>query len=74
MKERRVKYNFRFEKELFIVSIVQGISISLLMFAISVIFVDSFFNGGNYESSSVLVYINSIILTIVFYNVNKGRI
>jgi hypothetical protein len=71
MKERRVKYNFRFEKELFIVSIIQGISISLLMFAISVIFVDSFFNGGNYESSSVLVYINSIILAIVFYNVNK---
>lgn len=71
MKERRVKYNFRFKKELFIVSIIQGISISLLMFAISVIFVGSFFNGSNYESSSILVYINSIILTIVFYNVNK---
>ena len=72
MKERRVKYNFRFNKELFIISIVQGISVSLLMFLASVVVVDAFFNGNNYEVSSILVYTNSIILAVVFYNVNKG--
>ena len=71
MKERRVTYNFRFNKELFIVSIVQGISVSLLMFLASVVVVDAFFNGNNYEVSSILFYTNSIILAVVFYNVNK---
>lgn len=72
MKERSVKYNFRFNRELFIISIIQGISVSLLMFLASVVVVDAFFNGNNYEISSVLVYTNSIILAVVFYNVNKG--